>query len=76
MTSIGPIELVFGLFSAILFFGFWALVIIVLVRLVRGATTSSSSSVGAGVRILQERYARGEISEEEYLERRRVLEAN
>jgi putative membrane protein len=70
----GPIELVFGLFSAILFFGFWALVIIVLVRLVRGATTSSTP--GAGVRILQERYARGEITEEEYLERRRVLEAD
>ena len=64
-------EIVFGFFSMILVVGFWAMVIVVVTRLVRGHNTPSPSS---GVRILEERYARGEISEDEFLERRAVLE--
>ena len=65
-------EFVWMLASALIFFGFWAVVLVVLVRLVRRAASNPAPS--AGVRILEERYARGEITEEEFFERRAVLE--
>lgn len=68
----GPPEFVWMLSSGLVFFGFWAIVIIVLVKLVRRAATTTTPS--AGLRILEERYARGEITEQEFLERRAVLE--
>lgn len=68
----GMPEFIWMLASGLVFFGFWAVVIIVLVKLIRRAATTPTPS--AGLRILEERYARGEISEQEFLERREVLE--
>ncbi len=53
---------------------FWALLIVVIVALIRGRPTGPGHghSLGA-LRILEERYARGEIPREEFLERRSVL---
>lgn len=70
----GMPEFIWMLASGLVFFGFWAVVIIVLVRLIRRAATAPTPS--AGLRILEERYARGEISEQEFLERRAVLEGS
>lgn len=53
---------------------FWIIVILIVVGLVRGGR---ASGFGAGstqaLRVLEERYARGEITREEFLERRDVL---
>lgn len=55
----------------------WAVILAVLYFVVRSV---GSSAAGAGrapdaMGILDERFARGEISEQEYVERRRVLES-
>jgi putative membrane protein len=52
---------------------FWILLIVLIVFLVRGMKTSAVASGGPAVRLLEERYARGEITREEYVERRSVL---
>ena len=51
---------------------FWLVVIAVIVMSTRG--TRASGSAGPAVRLLEERYARGEIDREEFIERRAVLE--
>ncbi|MBI4143199.1 SHOCT domain-containing protein [Candidatus Uhrbacteria bacterium] len=54
----------------------WGLVILAIVALVRWIADQSGTSRGKSAReILEERYARGEISKEEFEERRRVLDA-
>lgn len=57
--------------------GFWALVVFVIVVLFRGTGDSTTSHTRTRDRtpdqILDERFARGEISEEEYHARRQVL---
>jgi putative membrane protein len=53
---------------------FWILLILAIVLLVRGTRTSAGASGGPAVRVLEERYARGEITREEFLERRAVLD--
>ena len=52
---------------------FWILLISLIVLLVRGTRTPAPASGGPAVRLLEERYARGEISREDFLERRAVL---
>jgi uncharacterized membrane protein len=52
---------------------FWVLLIVAIGLLVRGMGTTTSAAGGPGVRLLEERYARGEITCEEFLERRAVL---
>jgi putative membrane protein len=52
---------------------FWILVIAGIVALVRGHGGSSGPSGGSALRLLEERYARGEISREEFFERRSIL---
>jgi putative membrane protein len=55
---------------------FWVAVIVLIVTLVRGHSASEPStgrSMTPALRILEERYARGEISREEFMERRAVL---
>jgi uncharacterized membrane protein len=52
---------------------FWILLIAVIVLLVRGTGTASTASGGPAVHLLEERYARGEITREDFLERRAVL---
>jgi putative membrane protein len=51
----------------------WVLLIALVVLLVRGTRTPARDSRGAAVRVLEERYARGEITREDFLERRAVL---
>jgi putative membrane protein len=65
--DMGAFELLFGL----AWLGFWIAVVVIVVRLLRSgrATTRPSSAV----RVLEDRYARGEIDRDEFLERRRVL---
>jgi uncharacterized membrane protein len=53
---------------------FWILLIGLIVLIARGMPTTARDSRGPAVRLLEERYARGEISREEFLERRAVLD--
>jgi putative membrane protein len=66
---VGGLPSVWGLMGA----AFWILVIVLIVLLLRGMRTSARASGEPAVRLLEERYARGEISREEFLERRQVL---
>jgi putative membrane protein len=52
---------------------FWLLLIALVVLLVRGRRTPARDFGGAAVGVLEERYARGEITREDFLERRAVL---
>jgi putative membrane protein len=51
----------------------WILLIALIVLLVRGIRNAQPASGESAVRLLQERYARGEITHEDFLERRAVL---
>jgi putative membrane protein len=53
---------------------FWILLIGLIVLAVRGVRTPARHTEGPAVRLLEERYARGEITREEFLERRAVLD--
>jgi putative membrane protein len=52
---------------------FWILFVALIVLLVRGTRTPARNSGAPAVRVLEERYARGEITREDFLERRAVL---
>ena len=52
---------------------FWILLIALIVILVRGMRTTARASGGPAIRLLEERYARGEITREEFLDGRAVL---
>ena len=52
---------------------FWILLIALIVILVRGMRTTARASGVPAVRLLEERYARGEITREEFLDGRAVL---
>lgn len=52
---------------------FWILLVALIVLLVRGTRTPARDSAEGAVRLLEERYARGEITREDFLERRAVL---
>jgi uncharacterized membrane protein len=52
---------------------FWILLVALIVLLVRGTRTPARDSAAGAVRVLEERYARGEITREDFLERRAVL---
>jgi putative membrane protein len=52
---------------------FWILLILLIVWLVRGMRTSARAPGGSAVQMLEERFARGEITREEFIERRDVL---
>ena len=60
-----------GILEGLFFAAFWIVVILLLVSLVRGRGGGPSRS--SALRVLEERYARGEIDREEFVERRRVL---
>lgn len=62
----------FGLLMMLLWAGFWIFVIVLIVRLVRRTSHEGSRAPGA-LDVLEERYARGEITREEFAERRAVL---
>ncbi len=71
MMHIGGFEILWGLLSAALWVGFWVLVVWLIVKAVRRGGRGPHRS--DGLRILEERYARGEIGRDEFLERRAVL---
>lgn len=62
---------VWGLISALTFVVFWTAIALVIVSVLR--QRGPRTPHGSAIRILEERYARGEISREEFLERRAVL---
>jgi uncharacterized membrane protein len=68
----GGLAIVWGLTGV----AFWIVLIGLLVLLVRGMRTTTRAIEGPAVRLLQERYARGEITREEFLEHRIVLGAS
>lgn len=53
---------------------FWVLVILGIVAIVRWLSGSNSTRQKTALEILQERYARGEIDQQEYQQKRRDLE--
>jgi putative membrane protein len=63
----------FAIFGGLLGLAFWILVIVAIVALIRGSRPAARASGGPAVHLLEERYARGEITREEFLERRTVL---
>lgn len=64
-----------GILGAFFSFLFWLVIILVLVGIFRGRGHGLVAGRGGGsaLRVLEERYARGEIDREEFVERRRVL---
>ena len=68
----GPFEWLGGLLALAAVVTFWVIVALIIVKLVKSRPISVGSH-GSGLRVLEERYARGEITREEYLERRAVL---
>jgi putative membrane protein len=52
---------------------FWILLIALIVLVVRGIRTAEPAPGESAIRLLEERYARGEITQEDFLERRAVL---
>jgi putative membrane protein len=65
----GPFGFVWGILMFVLWAGFWILVAVVIVNLVKRGGGRRSSALD----VLEERYARGEISQEEFMERKAVL---
>ena len=64
-----------GVFWGLIWAAFWVLVILIGVWFLRGELPRLQNrfSEPPALRLLEERYARGEISREEFLERRQVL---
>ena len=58
---------------SLLVLGFWIAVIVLVVRLVRRSPAHAPPPQSSALAVLEERYARGEISREEFAERRAVL---
>jgi putative membrane protein len=70
--SLAPsgLAIVWGFMGA----AFWILLIALIVLLVREMRNGAPASGGPAVRLLEQRYARGEISREEFVERRALLD--
>jgi putative membrane protein len=64
---------VFGLLMGALWIAFWVVAIVLVVNAVRRTRYSGSSRSSDALSILEQRYARGEMDRDEFLERRRVL---
>jgi uncharacterized membrane protein len=76
MTAISLAPMAWG--GVVIAWGFtgialWILLIALIMLLLRGTRTPAPDSGGAAVRVLEERYARGEITREDFPERRAVL---
>lgn len=75
MTAVADIVWVGGLAVAwgLAGVGFWILLALLIVVLVRGLRPAARAPARRAVHLLEERYARGEITREDFLERRAVL---
>lgn len=62
-----------GLLAGLASLAFWVLVVVVVIGLLRGRSDGRAPFTSSALRILEERYARGAISQQEFEERRRVL---
>lgn len=62
-----------GLIGLLFMIAFWTLVVVLIVGLVRGRGGAAPGRTSAALHILEERYARGEIDRQEFLDRRAVL---
>lgn len=69
---ISPFGWLGGLLALLLTVAFWVVIAVVIVRLVKTRPVSIGTPSSAQ-RVLEERYARGEIERDEFLERRAVL---
>jgi putative membrane protein len=68
-VAVGGFGIAWGFMGAV----FWILVIALIVFLVRATRSATGDAEVPAVRLLEERYARGEISREDFIERRAVL---
>lgn len=62
-----------GVIGFLFMMAFWSLVILLVIGLLRGRGGAPPRSSGSALHLLEERYARGEIDRDEYLERRATL---
>ena len=62
-----------GLFGFLVGLAFLALLVLALVAVLRSTGDGGFGRGSPALRVVEERYARGEITREEFLERRRVL---
>jgi putative membrane protein len=69
LAPIGGLPLAWGFMGIAL----WIVLIALIVLLVRGTRPAARESGGPAVRVLEERYARGEITRDDFLERRAAL---
>ena len=69
LAPVGGLAIVWGFMGI----AFWILLIALIVLLVRGTRPSARDYGGPAARLLEERYARGEITRDDFLERRAVL---
>lgn len=66
-------EVLIGLLFFALQVAFWVAIVVIVVRLIRGRGSETVRNSSSALDVLEERYARGEISREEFVERRAVL---
>jgi putative membrane protein len=62
-----------GIIEFLLMIAFWTLVVVLIVGLVRGRGGAPRGGPSTALHVLEERYARGEIDREEFMQRRAVL---
>lgn len=65
-----------GVWGWMMMVAFWLVVIALVIWAVRSTTGSTSRHGDEALRVLDERFARGEIDQDEYEERRRILESH
>lgn len=70
----GPFDWIWMLGPVVLMIAFWSLLILLVAKLVR-SRPSSTTTRSPALEVLEERYARGEISRDDFLERKSVLTA-
>ncbi len=68
----GPVEFIWGLLAFAVTIAFWVVLAVLFVKLLKSRPFTPSHGSSA-LKVLEERYARGEISREEYFERRAIL---
>jgi putative membrane protein len=62
-----------GIVGGLVSLAFVVLVVVLVASLIRNRSGAGPTAASSAIRILEERYARGDISREEFLERRAAL---